>query len=141
VLGHIQSQRIAKLQIFTCWSLFALTVGAVRWEDAVRSRFLSSDGPPFRHLHHDGLKRYDSLWLAGVSHAPTYWDVGSSHLRAVLDLPLRKPRLHHRLVQHASPSQGGTCLAHPSEEESPPSALGHPATSTTRHLRFAPSPH
>ena len=30
MLGHIRSQHTAKLQIFTCWSLFALTVGAVR---------------------------------------------------------------------------------------------------------------
>ena len=29
----------------------------------------------------------------------------------------------------------------PSEEERPPSTLGHPVTSTTRRLRFSPSPH
>ena len=60
----------AKLQIFTCWSLSAPTVCTIRGEDAVRSRFWSSDGPPFRHLRHDGLKRYDSLRLAGVSMLP-----------------------------------------------------------------------
>ena len=67
--------------------------------NAVHSRFWSSDGPPFHHLRHDGLKIYDSLWLAGVSHTPTCWDVGSSRLRAVPDLPLQKPRLHRRLAQ------------------------------------------
>ena len=35
---------------FTCWSLSAPTVGAVRGEDVVRSTlFCSSDGPFFRH--------------------------------------------------------------------------------------------
>ena len=37
MLGHLRSQRTAKLQIFTSWSLSAPTVGAVRGEDAVRS--------------------------------------------------------------------------------------------------------
>ena len=37
MLGHIRSQHTAKLQIFTCWSLFAPTVGVVRGEDTVRS--------------------------------------------------------------------------------------------------------
>ena len=77
-----------------CWSLSAPTFGAVRGEDVVRSHFWSSDGPPFHHLHHDGLKRYDSLRLAGVSYTPTYWDVGFSRLRAILDLPLWEPGLH-----------------------------------------------
>ena len=76
-----------------CWSLFAPIVGAVRGEDVMRSHFWPLDGPPFHHLRHDRLKRYDSLRLAGVSHAPTCWDVGSSHLQAIPDLPLRKPRL------------------------------------------------
>ena len=70
--------------------------------------FWSSDGPLFRHLRHGGLKRYDSLWLAGVSRTPTYWDVGSTHLRAVLGLPLRKPRLHRRPAQRTTPPRGGT---------------------------------
>ena len=34
----------------------------------------------FCHLRHGGLKRYDSLWLVGVSRTPTCWDVGSTHL-------------------------------------------------------------
>ena len=71
-----------------CWSLSALT------EDAVRSYFWSSDDPLFRHLRHGGLERYNSLRLTGVFRTPTYWDVGSTHLRAILGLPLRKPRLH-----------------------------------------------
>ena len=37
MLGHLQLQRTAKLQIFTCWSLSALIVGAVRGKDAIRS--------------------------------------------------------------------------------------------------------
>ena len=37
MLGHLRSQRTAKLQIFTSWSLSVPTVGAVRGEDAVRS--------------------------------------------------------------------------------------------------------
>ena len=37
MLGHLRSQRTAKLQIFTSWSLSAPTVGAVHGEDAVRS--------------------------------------------------------------------------------------------------------
>ena len=91
------------------WSLFAPIVGPIRGEDAVRSRFWSSDGPPFCHLRHDGLKRYDSFWLAGVSHTPTCWDVGSSRVRAIPDLPLQKPGLRHRPARCASPSRGGTC--------------------------------
>ena len=108
MLGHIRSQRMAKLQIFTCWSLFAPIVGAIRGEDAVRSRFWSSDGPPFCHLRHGGLKRYDSLWLTGVSHTPTCWDVGSTHLQAVLGLSLRKPRLCRRPTWRTTPPRGGT---------------------------------
>ena len=80
------------------WSLSAPIVGTVRGEDAVRSCFWSLDGPLFCHLRHGGLKRYDSLRLAGVFRTPTYWDVGSTHLRAVLDLPLRKPGLCRRLA-------------------------------------------
>ena len=76
-----------------CWSLSAPTVGAVRGEDAVRSRFWLSDDQLFRHLRHGGLKRYDSLWLTVVSRTPTCWDVGSTRLRAIPSLPLRKPRL------------------------------------------------
>ena len=37
MLSHLRSQRTAKLQIFTSWSLFVPTVGAVRGEDVVRS--------------------------------------------------------------------------------------------------------
>ena len=37
MLGHLLSQRTAKLQIFTSWSLSAPTVGAVRGEDVVCS--------------------------------------------------------------------------------------------------------
>ena len=37
MLGHIRSQCTSKLQIFTCWSLSAPIVSAVRGEDAVRS--------------------------------------------------------------------------------------------------------
>ena len=109
MLGHLRSQCMAKLQIFTCWSLSAPTVGAVRGEDVVRSRFWSSDGPSFHHLHHGRLKRYDSLQLKGVSHTPTYWDVGSTRLRAALDLPLRKSGLHRRPARRILPPRGGTC--------------------------------
>ena len=108
MLGHIRSQHTAKLQIFTCWSLSALTVGAVRGEDAVRSRFWSSDGPSFRHLCHGGLKRYNSLRFAGVSRTPTHWDVGSSSLRAVPGLPLRKPGLRRRPARRTTPPRGGS---------------------------------
>ena len=96
MLGHIQSQRTAKLQIFTYWSFFALTVGVVRVEDAVRSRFWSSDGPPFHHLRHGGLERYDSLRLAGVSYVSTCCDVGSSRLPAAPDFPLWEFGLRRR---------------------------------------------
>ena len=65
MLGHLRPQRTAKLQIFTCWSLSTLTVGAVC-----------------------GLKRYDLLRLTGVSRTPTGWDVGSTRLRAIPGLPL-----------------------------------------------------
>ena len=37
MLGHLRSQCTAKLQIFTSWSLFVPTVGAIRGEDVVRS--------------------------------------------------------------------------------------------------------
>ena len=37
MLGHLRSQHMSKLQIFTCWSLSAPIVGAVRGEDVVRS--------------------------------------------------------------------------------------------------------
>ena len=37
MLGHLRSQRTAKLQIFTSWSHYAPIVGAVHGEDAVRS--------------------------------------------------------------------------------------------------------
>ena len=37
MLGHLRSQRTAKLQIFTSWSLSVPTVGAVCGEDDVRS--------------------------------------------------------------------------------------------------------
>ena len=70
--------------------------------------FWSSDGPLFRHLHHGGLKRYDSLWLTGVSSTPTYWDADSTRLRAVLGLHLRKPRLHRRPARCTTPLRGGT---------------------------------
>ena len=59
----------------------------------IRSCFWSSDGPPFHHLHHGGLERYDSLRLIGVSYALTYWDVAYSRLPAALDFPLRESRL------------------------------------------------
>ena len=106
VLGHIRSQRTTKLQIFTCRPHFAPTVGAIHGEDTVRSRFWSSDGPPFHHLRHGGLERYDSLWLAGVSHASTCWDVGSSCLRATLDPPFQEFGLHRRLVWRTPPPRG-----------------------------------
>ena len=109
MLGHIRSQRTVKLYVFTCWSFSTLTVGAVHGEDDVHSHFWSSDGPFFRHLRHGGLKRYDSLRLTGVSRTPTCWDVGSTHLRAVLGLPLRKPRLHHRQARRPTPPRRGTC--------------------------------
>ena len=96
---------MAKLQIFTCWLLFTPIVGAVHGEDAVRSCLWSSDGPPFHHLRHGGLERYDSLWLARVPHAPTCWDVGSSRLQAALDLPLRKSRLRRRPARHTPPRE------------------------------------
>ena len=38
---------MAKLQIFTCWSLSAPTVGAVHGEDAVHSHFLVIGWPHF----------------------------------------------------------------------------------------------
>ena len=72
------------------------------WEDAIRSRLWSSDGPPFHHLWHGRLKRYDSLWLTGVSYAPTCWDVGSSRLPAALDFPLRESRLCRRPTWHTA---------------------------------------
>ena len=93
MLGHIGLQRTTKLQIFMCWSLSAPIVGAVRGEDAVRSRFWSSDGPPFHHLRHGGLKQYDLLRFTGVSRTPTCWDVGSSYLLAALDFSLQESRL------------------------------------------------
>ena len=37
MLGHLRSQHTAKLQIFTCWSLSAPTVGAIRGKDDIRS--------------------------------------------------------------------------------------------------------
>ena len=37
MLGHLRSQRTTKLQIFTCLSLSAPTVGTVHGEDAIRS--------------------------------------------------------------------------------------------------------
>ena len=61
---------MAKRQIFTSWSLFAPTVGTVRGEGAVCSCLWSSNGPPFCHLRHGGLKRYDSLRLAAVPALP-----------------------------------------------------------------------
>ena len=88
---------------------FCTEVGTVRGEDAVHSRFWSSDGPLFRHLRHGGLKRYDSLRLTGVSRTTTCWDTGSTCLRAVLGLPLRKPGLHCRSARRTTPPQGGTC--------------------------------
>ena len=108
MLGHLRSQCTTKLQIFMCWSLSAPTVGTVRGKDVVRSHFWSSDDPLFRHLRHGGLKRYDSLWLTRVPRTPTCWDVGASHLRAVLGLPLWKPGLHRRPARHTTPQRGGT---------------------------------
>ena len=109
MLGHIRSQRTAKLQIFMCWSLSAPTVGVVRGEDIVRSQFWSSDDSLFHHLRRGRLKRYDSLWLTGVSRTPTCWDVGSTHLQAVLGLPLRKPRLRRQPTRRTTPPRGDTC--------------------------------
>ena len=109
MLGHLRSQRTIKLQIFTCWSLSASTVGVIPWgRRCTFNNFWSSDGPLFRHLRHGGLKRYDSLRLTGVSHTPTCWDVGSTRLRAILGLPLRKPRLHRRPAWRTTPPRGGT---------------------------------
>ena len=97
MLGHLRSQRTVNLQIFTCWSLSAPIVGAVRGEDAIRSTLFGHQMAYFfRHLRHGGLKRYDSLRLTRVSRTPTYWDVSSAHLQAVLGLPLRKPGLRRR---------------------------------------------
>ena len=90
--------------------------------------FWSSDGPLFRHLHHGGLKRYNSLRLTRVSRTPNCWDVGSSNLQTVPGLPLRKPRLRHRPARHTTPPRGR-----------PPTALGRTTTSTTRHLHFISS--
>ena len=100
--------------------------------------FWSSDDPLFCHPRRGGLCRFDSLWLAGVSHAPTCWDVGSTRLRAVPGLPLRKPRLHPPTGSVYYTSARRHSFWHPSEGH-PPSALGRTTTSTTRDLRFIPS--
>ena len=100
--------------------------------------FWSSDGPVFRHLRHGGLRRYDSLRLTGVSRTPTCWDVGSTHLRAVPGLPLRKPRLHPPTGSVYYTSARRHSFWHPSEGH-PPLAPGRTTTSTTRRMRFIPS--
>ena len=79
MIGHLRSQRTAKLQIFTSWSLSAPTVDVIHGEDIVCSTlFWSSNGPFFHHPHRGGLGRYDSLWLVRVPRTLAYRDAGSS---------------------------------------------------------------
>ena len=138
MVGHLRSQRTTKLQIFTSWSLFAPTVGAVRGEDAVHSTLLvigwSTFLPP-------------SPWRAqAIRLALAHWSFPYSHLLGCGFHPSSShPRPSSSKACISSPT-GSACYTsarrqpsrHPSEGR-PPSALGHPMTSMTRHLRFIPS--
>ena len=65
MLGHLRSQRTTKLQIFTCWSLSAPTVGAVRGEDVVRStlfgHWMAHFSATFAMASSSNMTRFSSL--------------------------------------------------------------------------------
>ena len=137
MLGHIRSQRKAKRQIFTSWSLFAPTVGAVRGENAVRSCFLVIGWPTFPP---------PSPWRAqAIRLASAYSSFPLSHRLGCGFHPSSSRPRHSSSEAWTSSPTGSAYYTfmrrhsfwHPSEGR-PPSTLGR-TTSTTRHPRFIPS--
>ena len=138
MLGHLRSQRAAKLQIFTCWSLSAPTVGAVRGEDDVRSHFLVIEWPTFPP---PSPCRGQAIRLASAR-----WSFPHSHL---LGCGFHPPSSHPRpssLEARTSSLTGSVYYTsarrhlfwRPSEGH-PPLAPGRMMTSTMRCLCSNPS--
>ena len=138
MLGHLRSQRTAKLQIFTSWSLSVPTVGAVRGEDDVRSTLFghrmahfsttfamagSSDTTRFGSLEFSTLPPVE-MWVPPIfepSHASSFEAWTSSPTGSAYYTSTRRHLFR-------CPSEGH-----------PPLAPGHPTTLATRRLCFIPS--
>ena len=138
MLGHLRSQRMVKLQIFTSWTLSAPIVGAVCGEDAIRSHFLVIGWPTFPP---------PSPWRAqAIRLASAHWSFPHSHLLGCGFYPsLSRPRPSSleawtsSLTGSAYYTSARRHLFRRPSEGCPPSALGHTTTSMMRHLRFNPS--
>ena len=135
MLGHLRSQHMAKLQIFTCWSLSTPIVGAVHGEDVVRSIL-------FGH------------WMAHFSATLAVAGSGDTIRFGSLEFPALPPvgMWFHPSSNHPRPSSSEAWTSSPTGsayytsarghlfwrplEGRPPSALGHTTTSMMRRLRF-----
>ena len=86
---------------FPFWKLPLLIVSAFKGVNFQKRLFTPPLGGilgPF-----SGLGRYDSLCLAGISRTLACWDAGSTHLRAIPDLPLQKPGLRRQPARRTTP--------------------------------------
>ena len=142
MIGHLRSQRMAKLQIFTCWSHSAPTVGAVRGAPSVGKtlyiqHFLVIGWPTFLP---------PSSWrVQAILFALARWSFPHSHpLGCGFHPSSSRPRPSSLEAWTSSltdsmyyTSARRLATRHPSEGR-PPLTPGR-ATLTTRHLRFIPS--
>jgi hypothetical protein len=137
VLGHLRSQRTTKLRIFTCWSLFAPTVGTVRGEDVVHSTLFGH-----RMTHFSAISA-----MAGSSDTTRF---GSLEFSALPPIgmwvpPTFEPSQASSEAWTSSPTGSAYYtsarrhLFWRSSKGRPPSALGHTTTSMSRHLCFISS--
>ena len=134
MLGHLRSQRTAKLQIFTSWSLSVPTVGIVRGKDVVcltlfghrMAYFLTTPAV----AGSDDTIRFGSLECSALSptgmRVPPVFEPSQAFLFGSLDFIADRLDVLHLREETRDPA--------PSERR-PPSTPGC-ATSMARHLRF-----
>ena len=123
MLGHIRSQRTAKLQIFTCWSLFAPTVGAIRGERRRVFILLVIRWPTFP---------LSSVWRArAIRFALARWSFPCSHLLGCGLLPS---------LCHSRPSSSGVWTSSPTSSAYSASARRRSSRRPLEEERPPPDP-
>ena len=135
--GYIRSQRTAKLQIFTCWSLSAPTVGIVRGEDVVHltlfGKRMAHFFATFAMAGSSNTTRFGSLEFPALPPigmwVPPVFEPSQAFLLGSLDFVADRLSVLHLREEALIPAP---------VRGRPPSTLGR-TTSTTWHPHFIPS--